>query len=196
MLFSIFINYLDAGVEGTTSRSDGQEALQRDLDRLELWSMTNGMELNMSKCWILHLGLNNAGHKYKLGEEPGRKASGVLVDRRLSMSQQRALAAKGPNCILGYMKHNIMRRSKEVITPMYLELVWPHLEYCVQFKKHVNVLECMRRRAAKLVKGLESMSYKEWLRALGLSSLEKRRLKGDLIPLCKFLRTRRWRGRC
>ena len=91
------------------------------------------------------------------------------------MSQNCAPVAKKANGILGCNKKSMASRSREVIPSLWSARVWKSLEGVWQ-------------RATKMTKGLEHLRYEKRLSNLGLFSLGKRRLKGDLINVCKYLK--------
>ncbi|GAB0180697.1 hypothetical protein GRJ2_000535000 [Grus japonensis] len=157
------------------------------------------MKFNKTKFKVLHMGQSTTKHNYSLGGEwivssPEKKDLGVLVDNKLNMSRQCTLAARKANRVLGCITKSVTSRLREVILPLYSALVRPHLEYCIQlwgsqYKKDMELLERVQRRAMKMIRGLEHLSYEEdRLRELGLFSLEKRRLWGDLIAASQYLK--------
>ena len=78
-----------------------------------------------------------------------------------------------------------------MISKLYGSYVRPHLQYCIQFwapinMKDADMLEGVQRKATKMIPNLRNL-YEERLKRLGMFSLRRRRLRGDMIAVFKMI---------
>ncbi|KAK4831965.1 LOW QUALITY PROTEIN: hypothetical protein QYF61_020348 [Mycteria americana] len=176
----------DPRLSGAVDLLEGREAIQRGLDRLKERAHANSMKFNKAKHKFLHLGQSPVST-----EEPCGEGLGVLVDEKLDMRRQCALAAQKANHSLGCIKRRVASRSREMILPLYSALtppaVLPPAPGSSAQERHGPVGEGPEE-ATKMVRGLEHLCYEDRLRELGLFSLEKRRLWGDLTAAFQYLK--------
>ena len=177
--------------------SYGSEVLQRDLNSVMEWANKWKMEFNVDKCKIMHLGKLNPRHVYSMdGVEltvtTEEKDLGVLVDDKLDFGKHISEIVKKANRRIGLIKKGFDCLDKEMFMYLYPVLIRPLLEYCVQIwsphkQGDIDLLERVQRRATKIVPALRNLSYAERLQRLNLTTLEERRIRGDMIETYKIL---------
>jgi ribonuclease P/MRP protein subunit RPP40 len=211
LLFLIYINDLDIGVDSKlvkfaddtklgrgVATEQEVEIVRQDLEKMYQWAVDWQMLFNTDKCVVLHMGKNNKENEYKMGINKLNKSTqekdlGIIIDKSGKSSEQCIMAVKKANCMLGMIKRNIKFKDKNVIVKLYKSLVRPRLEYCVQawspyLKKDIDMIERVQKRATRLIEGYWDICYEDRLERTGLISLEKRRVRGDLIQVFKMIK--------
>ena len=211
-LFVIFINDIDLAMDTVgfiikfaddskagrvVNTVEDQGAFQDLLHRLETWSQDWQLLFNRGKCKIMHFGQKNPRKEYTMGGhtlEASRqeKDLGVLIDENLKPSAQCAKAAAKANMVLGQLTRGCTWRDPVNLTNLYKVYVRPHLEYAQASwapwnQADIQLLEQVQHRFTRQVSGLGALPYEERLKRLGLTTLQARRERGDMIEAYKII---------
>ena len=129
----------------------------------------------------------------QLVESSEERDKGILVQNDLKWSKQCAKVVSDANRMLGMIKRSFGYLNRQIVLTLYKSLVRPHLEHCVQVWRphlqiYIKLIEGIQRRATKLLPTLKNKTYHERLHILILTTLETRRIRGDLIEVFKLLK--------
>ena len=210
LLFVLYINDLPDGLTNkclmyaddskliAESEAEEDNGLQMDLNKVVSWCETWSMCLNGAKCKVMHCGKGNPRRVYWIGELPLKvtekeKDLGVIISSNGKMGDQAVTAANKASRILGVMRKTFRYFDMKLFKIIYPTFVRPHLEFASAVWNSLSVkdakrLEGVQRRATKMVTELRGMSYEMRLKKLGLTSLETRRKRGDLIQIYKIIK--------
>ena len=187
----------DAKLFGKVGCENDLDSMHNDLELLCKWSQTWGLDFNVDKCKVIHFGRDNPNTAYTINNNEIKvveveKDLGVIVNKDLKVAGQCAAAVKTANRTLGLIKRTFSSRNKDIIVRLYKSLVRPHLEYCMSvwrphYAKDIDLLERVQRRSLKMIDGFKTLSYEDRLKTVHLTTLETRRIRGDLIEVYKIM---------
>ena len=171
--------------------------MNEDLKSVETWADAWQMKLNVSKCAVLGLGSNNPNNLYHLYGSQLQRAQdqrdlGVTISADLKWEKHITSIVKRANSLIYLSKIAFLNASPQMILKLYKTYIRPKLEYAQSvwnpyYKKDKDLIEKVQRRVTKMPHELREDSYLDRLRKLGLTTLEQRRLRGDLIETFKIL---------
>ena len=216
LLFIIFINDLPNGLSvfcklfaddsklmSVIRNLKDREELQENINKVIEWTKRWKMDLNLSKCKIMHIGKKNNDQEhfysfdvddnllYLIENSDSERDLGILLQSDLKWDNHISNIIHRANFILGKLKNSFTNWDARTFKLLFTSFVRPLLEYgsvawCPYKKQDIKRLEKVQRRATKLVPSIRNKSYEDRLKSLGLTSLEDRRIRGDLIQFFKF----------
>ena len=189
---------LDADMQYDFDNAD----MQNDIDKIVEWTNTWLMKLNIEKCKVMHIGKKNKQNNYTMksyvNSEPisikkthVERDLGILISNNLKSTAQANQAASNANKKLGMLKRTFRFRGAEMWKKLYTSYVRPLLEFAIPvwnpYKKgDIKILERIQHRATKTAHSLKRHEYTQRCEILKLTSLEERRIRGDLIQKFKI----------
>ena len=133
---------------------------------------------------------NNSNTRHKLALSDTEKDLGVIITSNLKWDAQTRRCINTANTVLATLKRTFKTWNCATFKQLFNTFVRPHLEYAApvwnpQRKRNIKAIELVQRRATKLVRNISSLSYDARLSILGMTSLEERRRRGDIIQFFK-----------
>ena len=136
-----------------------------------------------------------------MGEDSARKELesvhqerdlGVIITSDLKSSSQYLKSAATARKVIAMVRRTFRNLDIADFRLTYKTYIRPHMEFCIQawsphFVKDIDVLERVQKAATNLVPMLRKYNYATRLRKIGITSLEERRLRGDMIEVYKLL---------
>ena len=184
----------DLQLMGPSTQSD---VLAEDLQKVGEWAQSWHMSLSVPKSLHLHLGRGPAPileiDDVPLTQVDRVKNLGVIMTADLKQQAQTSAAIQSARGAFSFVRRCFRRLTPVNFLPAYKGLVRPLLEYGMQAWSPSAIGDCYRleqfqRMATRQVRELRGLSYDERLRRLNLFSLQRRRLRGDLISVYRILR--------
>ena len=176
--------------------------LQKDIDEVTNWCNEWHMHLNIAKCKIMRIGkrTNFSGYtifdttqnlRQQLQITTLERDLGIFISNDLKPTQQVQKAASKANMVLAMLRNTFVTKDPNLWKRLYMTYVRPHLEYAIAAwspytKTDIAFLEKVQKRATRISLSLQGLSYPERLHNLGLTTLKRRRERGDLIRQFKI----------
>jgi len=171
--------------------------MQDCLDRLHIWASDWQLNVSITKCAALHLGVLKINYPYyisgvKLPDVSSIVDLGVNIEQDLKFRQHITNIVSKAHQRASLILRCFKCRDPLILCRAFVVYVRPLVEYCSQVWSPCNLtaiykIERVQRRFTKRLKGMNTMSYSERLSKLKLETLELRRLKFDLVYVFKII---------
>ena len=215
ILFSVYISDLpevikhcnislyadDAKLYAPTNNDHDIRLVQRDIDALTQWCEKWRLRLSMEKCFFLQYNGRNVKNPviptYQInGHTLERKHEavdlGITITDDLKFHQHIDKVSKSTRSEIGRIRRSFVTRRPNFLQDLFKTYVRPNIEYCVNvwnpcYKTDIDKLERVQNRFTRLLKFSSVMTPAERNNCIKISTHEKRRERGDLIGIFKFM---------